>query len=680
MTDFEGRQIGPYRIVARIGAGGMGEVFKAHDAKLDRVVALKLLPSGVAGDPDRLRRFHAEARAASSLNHPHILVVHDFGELQGRPFIVTEFVEGQTLRPLIQQGPVPTADALRIATQIASALAAAHARGVVHRDIKPENVMVRPDGYVKVLDFGIAKLLDAAVETGDQTTMLAATEAGVIVGSPRYMSPEQTRGLPVDRRTDVWSLGVLLYELLEGHPPFDGRTAADVAAAILRANVPETTRTPKMVSDFVFRALSKDAGDRFASGQQMLEALREFDQGAGRRAAATPAAGPLRLIVLPFRILRSDSDTDFLAFSLPDALAASLANLDSIAVRSSLAAGRLAADADLKTIAAASDVDVVLSGTMLRAGNELRVTAQLVEVETGTLTWSHTAQSPLGDIFRLQDSLVDRIVESLSLPLTARERRLLKHDEPASAVAYEFYLRANQVVNGAGARLWTDRDTRALALNLYRRSIDADANYAPVWAALGRVHRVASRYDVEEMRENADLAAAAVKRALELNPNLPAAHTLHAMLDLDAGRGREALVRLLERARHRTGDPELFAALCQVCRYSGLLDGSLQAHERALQLDSKIRTSSGVHTLFIRGEYSRVIEFVLQEWRSHAYIGLASLAALGRFDEAIEAARAKQGELSASSRLRSMVLSLTALLEGDRAQSIRSCAEATADA
>jgi tetratricopeptide (TPR) repeat protein len=152
------------------------------------------------------------------------------------------------------------------------------------------------------------------------------------------------------------------------------------------------------------------------------------------------------------------------------------------------------------------------------------------------------------------------------------------------------------------------------------------------------------------------------------------------MLDLDAGRGREALVRLLQRARHRTSDPELFAALCQVCRYSGLLDGSLRAHERALQLDSKIRTSSGVHTLFIRGEYPRVIEFVLQEWRSHAYIGLASLAALGRFDEAIEAARAKQSELSASSRLRSMVVSLTALLEGDRAQSVRSCAEATADA
>ena len=194
MTDFEGRQIGPYRIMSRIGAGGMGEVFKAHDAKLDRVVALKLLPSDVAGDPDRLRRFHAEARAASSLNHPHILVVHDFGELHGRPFIVTEFVEGQTLQSLIEGGPVPAADALRMATQIASALAAAHARGVVHRDIKPENVMIRPDGYVKVLDFGIAKLLDAALVTGDQTTMLAATEAGVIVGSPGTCRPSRPEG------------------------------------------------------------------------------------------------------------------------------------------------------------------------------------------------------------------------------------------------------------------------------------------------------------------------------------------------------------------------------------------------------------------------------------------------------------------------------------------------------
>ena len=233
-------QVGAYRLLSRIGAGGMGEVYKAHDPKLDRIVALKLLPAHFAGDRDQLRRFHAEARAASSLNHPHILVVHDFGELDGRPFIVTEFVEGETLRQVIERGPVPVADALRIATQIASALAAAHARGVVHRDIKPENVMVRPDGYVKVLDFGIAKLVDAAAAVADQAT-IEATMAGVVVGSPRYMSPEQTRGLPVDRRTDVWSFGVLLYEMLEGRRPFDGGTTADAAAAVLSADVPPLT-------------------------------------------------------------------------------------------------------------------------------------------------------------------------------------------------------------------------------------------------------------------------------------------------------------------------------------------------------------------------------------------------------------------------------------------------------
>ena len=412
----------------------------------------------------------------------------------------------------------------------------------------------------------------------------------------------------------------------------------------------------------------------------MLDALGTVRSTLDSGAARPAIAAPLRLIVLPLRILKPDADTDFLAFSLPDALAVSLANLESIVVRSSLAAGRLPADADLKTIVAASDVDVVLSGTMLRAGSELRVTAQLVDAATGTLTWSHTTQSALGDIFRLQDSLVDRIVESLSLPLTARERRLLKHDEPASAAAYEFYLRANQIVSSAGARLWTDRDTWGLARDLYRRSIDADANYAPVWAALGRVHRVGARYDVEASRENAALAEAAAKRALELNPNLPAAHTLHAMLDLDAGRGREAMVRLLQRARHRTSDPELFTALCQVCRYAGLLDASLRAHERALELDSKIKTSSGVHTCFFRGEYRRVIEIVEREWRDYAYVGLASLAALGRTDDALVAARAKQSELSASSRLRSMIVSLRALLEGDRVTSIRSTEEATAQA
>jgi serine/threonine protein kinase len=670
-----GRRIGPYEIVLRIGAGGMGEVYKAHDTKLDRPVALKLLPAHLTGDPDRLRRFHAEARAASSLNHPHILVVHDSGDLAGRPFIVTEFVEGQTLRQRLASGAVPVREALDMATQITSALSAAHARGIVHRDIKPENVMLRPDGYVKVLDFGLAKLLEAPTNIA----ATADTLAGMVMGTPRYMSPEQARGQTVDARTDIWSLGILVYELVAGRRPFGGWTAADVIAETLRADVPpldaQVQGVPLALVALVNKALAKDPKDRFDSMREVQKALNiaraELDSGAHRAPASTP---PTRLIVLPFRILKPDPDTDFLAFSLPDALAVSLANLESLVVRSSLAAGRVSADADLRTISQEADVDIVLSGTLLRAGDQVRVTAQLVDASTGTLSWSHTAQSPLGDIFRLQDSFVDRIVESLALPLTARERRLLKHDEPANGLAYELFLRANQKLSNW--RIWLETEPWTLARDLYLRSLEADPKFAPAWAALGRVYRVAAKWELEGTRENTEHAETALKRALELNPDLAAAITLSAQLDMDMRRAAEALTRLVALGRRRTSDPELFVALCQVCRYCGLLDASIAAHERAERLDSKLKTSSGMHTYFVLGNYQRVVDLVEHHWGGYGYIGLIALANVGREADAIAAAR--RAEATASTRLRELVVAARTLIEGKAAESVEAIQRAIA--
>jgi serine/threonine protein kinase/tetratricopeptide (TPR) repeat protein len=276
--DLSSRTVGTYRLLSRLGVGGMGEVYLAHDDKLDRPVAIKVLSPELAGDRDRLRRFHQEARTVSSLNHPHILVVHDFGELDGRPFMVMEFVEGETLRRRLGRGALPTREALDIATQVAGALAAAHARGLVHRDVKPENVMVRPDGYVKVLDFGVAKLLgeDPASVAGDGTSR---TQAGVLVGTPRYMSPEQARGAGVDARTDVWSLGAVIYEMLAGRPPFDLDTPADTIAAILNADVPPleaSASVSKALNGIVRKALHKDRLQRYADADGLLDDLRQL--------------------------------------------------------------------------------------------------------------------------------------------------------------------------------------------------------------------------------------------------------------------------------------------------------------------------------------------------------------------------------------------------------------------
>ena len=612
-------QVGRYRITGQLGEGGMGVVYRARDERLDREVALKMIRSH-AVDHHARERFWREARAAASLSHPAVCQIHEIGEDEGQLFIAMELLEGETLAARIARGALPIAEAVPLTLAVLGALGALHRRGLVHRDLKPSNIFLTPHG-VKLLDFGLAR----STATSTEQTDVGLTLPGTITGTPRYLAPEVVLGRASDARADLFAVGAMLFEMVTAKAPFGGETIAEIVHAVAYEQPPVLAGSPAVVAvdRVIHRALAKQPDDRYASAEAMAQDLRAAltlaDSGDMLRVRPMT-----RLIVLPFRVLRADPDIDFLSFSLADAITTSLSGLESLVVRSSHAATKFAAGPpDLKAIAAEANVDIVLMGTLLRAGDQLRVTTQLLEAPDGTVVWSHTAQVLLGDIFQLQDDLARRIVSSLSLPLTAREHRLLKHDVPASAKAYEFYLRANLVASDA--QTWT------LARDLYLQCLEEDPRYAPAWARLGRIYRVMAKYGRADEEENVKRAEAAFTRALEINPDLSIAHNLYAYLEVDLGRARDAMLRLTERARQRTGDPELFAGLVHACRYCGLLDASVAAYEQAIRLDPKIPTSVA-HTFFMLGDYERVL---MTDVEGIPYIRNVALGMLGRDAEAL---------------------------------------------
>ena len=407
--------------------------------------------------------------------------------------------------------------------------------------------------------------------------------------------------------------------MLSGQPAFAGKTVVEVLYATLHEQPPALSGSPAVAAtDRVLRkALAKEPRDRYPTAEAMAADLRAALQAEGI-ASSAHASTLTRLVVLPFRSLRPDPDTDFLAFSLPDAIATSLSGLPSLVVRSTAAAARFSSEQlDLKAIAAEADVDRVLTGTLLRSGDQLRVATQLVEAPAGTLVCSHTAQVPLGDVFALQDDLARRIVEALALPLSGARATA---DVPRSARAYEFYLRANEVSLAY--------DQLPVARDLYLRSLEEDSQFAPAWARLGRCYRVIGKYS-EGRALNWQRAESAFKRALELNPDLALGHKFYAHFEAEVGRAPEAMTRLLRLAATNRNDPELFAGLVHACRYCGLFDASLAAHREARRLDPHVGTSVP-YTLIFTGDYESLLNEGIETL--DAELSAMALWHLGRTD------------------------------------------------
>ncbi len=578
-----GHKIGRYSIVRLLGRGGMGVVYVALDERLGREVALKLV-DGV-NEEATVERFWREARAAASVSHPNICQVYEVEESPNGICLAMELLSGEPLDVRLSRGSLTPSDATRVALEMLGALAALHARGLVHRDIKPSNVFCTPHG-IKVLDFGLARASAMAVADASSGPAPQVTRTGMIMGTPRYMAPEQLTGEPLDHRTDLYATGAVLFEMLAGRPPFAGATPLDQMYATMHERPPALQGPPFVVAidRVIRRSLEKDPANRHVDADTMARELANIAVTSGP-AMAIPVRALTRLVVPPLRLLRPDPDLSFLSFGLADAISGSLAMLGDMVVRApSVAAAWSEPGADPRRLATQADVDLVLAGSLMRSGSQLRATVQLIEAGSGTVLGASTANGTMDDIFALEDALTQATLALLA-PHRAPapgEVEALRREVPASGRAFELFLRGLELTNS----LKRAPEARAL----FVEAVDADPLFAPAWAQLGRCHRVVGKY-FEERAENDRRAEEAFRRALALSPELPMAHRWFTHLEAEQGRADLAVARLLGHAKVNRNDASLFAGLVHALRYAGLVDASIAAHAEARRLDPTVPTS-----------------------------------------------------------------------------------------
>lgn len=556
-------RLGPYEIRSLLGSGGMGEVYLAHDTRLGRDVALKVLPEPVSGNPDRLKRFEQEARAAAALNHPGILAVHDVGWHNGSPYIVSELLEGETLRERLRAGALPVRKALEVALPLARALAAAHEKGIVHRDLKPENVFLTRDGQVKVLDFGLAKLLPSPDLESESERDGNSTVSGTVLGTTSYMSPEQLRGQKTGAGSDVFSFGVLLYEMLAGRRPFLGESAADVEAAILQQDPVRLLDLDVAVSPLLERiterCLEKRPEDRFASAHELAVALEAVSgaesasalsgptarklrrlarrrwvsaavlllllaSGAGWafwRSRRTGAAAPIEsLAVLPLLNLSGDAEQEYFADGITEALIANLAKIRAVKVISRTSVMQYKTTRKpLPEIARELNVDAVVEGSVLRSGNRVRVTAQLIRAATDEHLWAETYDRGMTDILALQGDIVRAIAGEVRIKVTSEEEARLTTARTVDPEAYSLYLKGRYQLNTS---FWTKGGVDKAITGL-EQAAQRDPTLALAWAGLAEAHTHTVWSSFVRPEQGYAKAKAIIEKALALDPNLPEA-------------------------------------------------------------------------------------------------------------------------------------------------------------